>query len=99
MIKRYDIDGNLIETIMTEDVIIKSIYTRTEFFSKIDNSKIREIETIKETNDIINNWIFNLQYIDKIDLNNLEEWFIDGMNELVTEGILTEVEKNELLEI
>jgi hypothetical protein len=65
----------------------------------LPKGKIRAIQAAAETNDNINVWIFNLPMIDTIDLNNLPEWFTDGITAMVTEGILTAGQAQNFLEL
>ena len=76
----------------------KSIYTRTQFISKIPKAKIREIQAKEVTNDDINTWIFQLKMADNINLNNLDAWFIEGLDAMVTVGIFTQQQVDNFLE-
>lgn len=78
--------------------IKKTVYSRTEFVSLLPKAKVRRIQTLALTNDNINVWLFNLKMSDKIDLNDLEAWFTDGISAMVTEEVFTQAQVDKFLE-
>ena len=100
------VDGNVIadytgELNLTEYIepVLKTIYSSTDFIAKIPKGKIRNIQTAALTNDDINVWVFNLPMLTEIDLNYLPVWFTEGLDGMVTEGIFTQLQINNFLEI
>jgi len=77
---------------------LKSIYKKEQFIAMLPKSKIRAIQTAMGTNDDINVWVFNLPFLDKIDLNNLPNWFTEGVAGMVTESIITQGQADAFLE-
>ena len=92
-------DGRFVKQIKNKGATPKSIYTRADFIAVIPKTKVREIQTAKETNDDINVWVFNLPMVDRIDLNNLPAWFTDGIAAMVSEGIFSQGQVNNFLEL
>jgi len=98
MIIREWNNGILTET-GTPDPPQKSIYSIDEFIALIPKAKIREIQAAAETNDDINMWVFNLPMLKKVDLNNLPQWFLEGIATMVTAEIFTQNQANNFLEL
>jgi len=77
----------------------KSVYTKAEFISKIPKNKLKAIQAAMSTNDDINFWVFQMQmHQGLIDLNDLPPWFTEGIDAMVAEGIVTQVQADNFLE-
>jgi hypothetical protein len=98
LIRSFDSNGVLISETGSPDPPRKSVYTKDEFIAKIPKAKIRAIKTAAETNDDINMWLFNLPMVNKIDLNTLPDWFTEGVDAMVTEGVITQNQADAFLE-
>jgi hypothetical protein len=77
----------------------KSVYDTSDFIAMIPKAKVRLIQAAAATNDDINVWIFNLPSLPKVNLNHLPGWFVDGIQGMVTEGIITQAQMNAFLEL
>ena len=98
--KKYTFSGDvLVEEVDIPGVPQKSVYTIAEFIGKITSAKLREIQAALPTNDDLNYWYVNAQLLVNVDLNDLPDWFMDGMQALVDEGIYTQAQIEAFLEI
>jgi len=77
--------------------VLKSVYTISEFIEKIPPNKLKAIRA--STNDTIDQWVFLVPTEQTIDLNNNKPWFLAGLAAMVTEGIFTQNQVNNFLEI
>jgi len=76
---------------------LKSIYTISEFIEKIPPNKLKTIRA--SANDTIDQWVFLVPTERTIDLNNTKDWFLAGLAVMVADGIFTQNQVNNFLEI
>lgn len=77
----------------------KTIYSKPAFVALIPKTAIRGMQTAALTNDDVNMLLFNLPMMDRIDLNTLPPWFVEGFSALVVEGVFTQEQIVNLLEL
>ena len=63
---------------------LKTIYTKAQFLDKIPKNIRKQIraEEIAGNADILD-WVFIVNAMDKVDLNELPAGFVDGLDEMV----------------
>jgi len=100
MIKEYDGQGNLVKEISTPVAPAqKSVLAKDEFIALIPKKKLRAIQAAATNgDDDINVWLFNLNHINKIDLNSLPLWFTEGVEAMVSNQIFTQQQVDNFLE-
>lgn len=77
---------------------LKTVYTRDQFIAIIPKVMVRQIQAAAGTNDDINVWVFNLPMVESIDLNDLPNWFVEGLQGMVTEAIFSQAVMDAFLE-
>ena len=98
IVVKQDGHGNIISETGEEEPQLKSVYTRNAFISMIPKPMIRQIKTLAETDDDVEFWLFNLQFITEIDMNDLPAWFGEGLDAMVAGGLLTQGQVDSFLE-
>ena len=79
--------------------VTKTVYSKADFVAAIPKPLIRQIQNAAQTNNDINVWIFNLQMLqDSIDLNKPPDWFVEGIDAMVTEGLISQNNADTFLE-
>lgn len=94
-------DGLNFSEPLNQEVKKKTVYTIDAFLDRISRNKgkFRQIKNLEATNDDIFTFMEFLRMVNKIDLNNLSDWFKDGMAAFVAEGIFTQEEVDGLMEL
>lgn len=77
-------------------ILKKSIYSNSDFMSKIPANKWKLIKA--STNDDIEYWVDMIKMQKVIDLNSLPAWFMAGLNAMVP-SIFTQEQIDTFLEV
>ena len=86
----YGNDDSIEEYTPDPTPVRKTVYTREKFISMIPKAKIRAIKALAVTDDDVEFWLFNLNYLEEVDLNALPTWFEEGLMAMIDGGLFTE---------
>jgi hypothetical protein len=81
----HDGYGNIVsETEVTTGAVPKSVYKKVDFLNKLKKSLRKQIAAEERAgNEDVIDWLFNVNAMVEIDLNNLPDGFVEGLDAMV----------------
>lgn len=78
----------------------KTIYPMDQFIAKL-KPFVRAIKSAADTSDVLATWVFAVPTMATVNLNNLPEWFTDGIDAMVAEPSIpiTQQQADSFLEV
>ena len=77
----------------------KSIYSTVNFLSMVPAGKWALIQASTDDNVVQWRTLINQASFNVVDLNDLPQWFVDGLQGMVDGGIITQTQMNNFLEV